>query len=377
MGKDTKDLMVIGDEVKMELTRTNVIMPKDYSFENALKSAHLVLQQTVDRNKRPALEVCSKESIHQAILYMAIQGLNPAKVQCYFTVYGTKLVCMVSQYGDVAVAMRVNPDIKDIRAACIYKGDEIEIAIEAGMKVIKKHSQTFESLNSGEIIGCYAIIIDHNDKVIDCDIMTMEQIKMSWRQSNRKDVVMASGNVNMDTTHGKFSEEMVKKTVFHRICKKTIRSSNDSSLLSAYEMTNEETPTETRVQLEISENANKQMIDLPVTPDHEQIKAENALSLAETGENPIMNGKNTDFVIESQKKMCDIKMAKKIGANEKKLGRDKNGFLKNISGMIKRDVKKCSELTMDEAQMYYDMQLMDIQELDNQKNQEQEEPPWA
>ena len=55
------------------------LLPKGYSAENALKSAYLVLQGVKDRNKRPALEVCTKPSIANTLLNMVIQGLSPAK----------------------------------------------------------------------------------------------------------------------------------------------------------------------------------------------------------------------------------------------------------------------------------------------------------
>lgn len=342
----SNDIMVIAQDVKMELKNTSVMMPKNYSFENAVKAAHLTLQGVVDKNKRPALDVCTKDSVHKALLFMAIQGLNPAKVQCYFTVFGNQLQCMVSQFGDIAVAMRVNPKIKDIRAACIYKGDQIEIEVVAGQKIIKKHTQTFESLNSEEIIGCYAMAIGHDDEIIETDMMTMHQVKQSWKQSKRKDIVAQSGKVNPDSTHGKFPEEMVKKTIFHRICKKIIRSSDDSEMISAYEQTNEETPTEIRVQSEIKENANQKLIDIPKQPEPEP---------------------------EPKHPAPNLEILKKIMAIEKHFKRDKTATLANISGFLQREIKASSELTEQEAQDYLDM----IKGEYDGSQQQEGMPEWA
>ena len=60
--------------------------PANYSPQNALQSAWLVLQTVKDKNRRPALEVCTKASIANALLYTVISGLSPAKNQVYFLI---------------------------------------------------------------------------------------------------------------------------------------------------------------------------------------------------------------------------------------------------------------------------------------------------
>jgi len=49
-----------------------LLLPDDYSIENALKSAWLILQETVDKDKKPVLEVCSRASIANGLLDMAV-----------------------------------------------------------------------------------------------------------------------------------------------------------------------------------------------------------------------------------------------------------------------------------------------------------------
>ena len=85
----------IADSVLAKITdfqRDKVLsLPKDYSPENALKSAFLILQETVDRDKKPVLTACTRESIASCLLDMVVQGLSPMKKQCYFIAYGNKL----------------------------------------------------------------------------------------------------------------------------------------------------------------------------------------------------------------------------------------------------------------------------------------------
>src|SRR5690625_5427349 len=84
----------ITDSVNGSLARLQddgLTLPPNYNASNALKSAFFRLQQVQDRQKRPALEVCTTESIANSLLDMVVQGLSPAKTQCYFIVYGTEL----------------------------------------------------------------------------------------------------------------------------------------------------------------------------------------------------------------------------------------------------------------------------------------------
>ena len=69
----------------------DIRLPADYSPENALKSAWLILLETKNREGKPVLETCTKESIANALLNMVIQGLSPVKKQCDFIAYGDKL----------------------------------------------------------------------------------------------------------------------------------------------------------------------------------------------------------------------------------------------------------------------------------------------
>ncbi|MFH2219090.1 MAG: recombinase RecT, partial [Pseudomonadota bacterium] len=79
---------VVGQRIKALQSEGEIHFPPDYSPQNALRSAWLILQNTQDRNKKPALEVCTKASVYNALFDMVITGLNPEKKQGYFIVYG-------------------------------------------------------------------------------------------------------------------------------------------------------------------------------------------------------------------------------------------------------------------------------------------------
>ncbi|MEN6622058.1 MAG: recombinase RecT [Smithella sp.] len=195
-------------------------LPKDYSAENSLKSAFLILQETVDRDKKPVLTVCTKESVASALLDMVVQGLSPMKKQCYFIAYGNKLQCSRSYQGAVAVAKRVG--MKEVVANVIYEGDEFiyEIIPETGRKRVVRHDQKLENIDLKKIIGAYAITEMENG-VKDVTLMNMLQIRNAWLQG------AAKGNSG---AHTNFTDEMCCKTVIQRACKPIINSSDDSHL---------------------------------------------------------------------------------------------------------------------------------------------------
>lgn len=245
-----KDLQGAGD----------IALPQNYNCANALKSAFLILSETVDRDKKPVLQSCSKESICNALLDMCIQGLSPAKKQCYFIPYGGKLQLSKSYLGNIAATKRLR-GVKNVFANCIYEADEFEykLDLETGLKKITKHEQTFENIDINKIKGAYAVIVmdDGNNYV---EVMNMNQIKNSWNQGAAKG---GSG------AHKNFTDEMAKKTVINRACKNFVCTSDDSDLLiNAISNTNEYDPqdlvetTHNEVKEEIEVNANKEVIDI-------------------------------------------------------------------------------------------------------------------
>jgi recombination protein RecT len=200
-----------------------IVLPSDYVPENAVRAAWLMLPGVVDRSGNPALEVCTKESICNAFLDMVTSGLSVAKKQGYFVVYGNKLQFDQSYIGDIAVAKRV-ANVKEVNAVTVYKEDvfEYEVDFTSGRKKVTKHSQKLSNISPDKIVGAYSIVT-YNDGSTDCEIMTLEQIKVSWSMGGSK------GN---SPAHNKFPDQMCEKTVIARSLKIETSSSSDKGLLS-------------------------------------------------------------------------------------------------------------------------------------------------
>lgn len=255
----------VTDEVLSRVQDLNkkgdLVIPPGYSAENAIKSAWLILQETVDREKKPALQVCTKTSIANSLLDMVIQGLSPSKKQCYFVVYGNKLQLMKSYMGTVAVTKRLK-GVKDVKAYCIYEGDEFEqeFNLDTATLKITKFNPKFENIDINKIKGAFAIVLGEEGP-IHTEVMNINQIKNSWNQGYAK---------GKSGAHSNFTDEMAKKTVINRACKMFVNTSDDSDILvEAFNNTDKE-PYEEKdivsvdyeVKQEITEKANTKEIDI-------------------------------------------------------------------------------------------------------------------
>jgi len=211
------------------LTRVNAFqkngeltIPKDYSPENALKSAYLILSDLKDKNQKPILEVCSKKSIANSLLKMVVEGLSPMKKQCYFIPYGTELTLIRSYQGAVALAKRVS-NLIDVVPNVIYQDDVFEFGIdlETGRRKVLKHEQKLSNIDNKKIVGAYCYLLKSDGKN-EIEVMTIDEIRNSWNQGQTKGNSMA---------HQNFTQEMAKKTVINRACKNIINSSTDALLI--------------------------------------------------------------------------------------------------------------------------------------------------
>lgn len=263
--KETADLVLA--KVQHFQKQGELDLPPNYSAANALKSAWLILQNTVDKDKKPVLSVCTKESIARSLLDMVIQGLNPSKKQAYFIAYGKNLTLQRSYFGTKAVCLRVDEGLEDIFAEAVYQGDELEFSLIRGRRVIEKHVQKFGNIDDSKIVAAYAVALGKDGEVRRSELMTIDQIKTAWKQS-KMNPVTDKGKIRADSTHGKFTAEMAKRTVTNRLAKHIINSSSDSDLVIESMRRSEDHSAEAEVEAEVDEYANSEVID--ITPGKDE-----------------------------------------------------------------------------------------------------------
>lgn len=229
----------------------SMILPKNYSVENHMKSAWLALQEVEDKEHHKALQICTKESIANSLLDMVLQGLSVSKKQGYFIMYGNKLIFQRSYFGTIALAKRAGGMVSEPVANVIYEGDDFQYEIDpktAKVSIIK-HSQKLENIDNSKIKGAYALVT-LADGTTQVTIMSMQQIRAAWGQGATK------GN---SPAHKNFAEEMAKKTVIGRACKTIINSSDDAWLYDGKE--DDADSDKASIQRDAAQHSDVQIID--------------------------------------------------------------------------------------------------------------------
>ena len=262
IAKDFTEGMVI--EIKQK-EKFGLTFPENYNYTNELMSAMLILQDTVDMNKKPVLQSCSRASIENALINMVTDGLSMRKKQCYPVAYAGKLSCQPSVYGATCVARRYG--LLDIEAEVIYEGDTFNYTIVNGKKTITEHIQEIGNIDNDKIKGAYAIAFlkDGTSKV---EIMTIGQIKTAWKQG-------FGYKENGNGTHQKFTDQMAMKTVKNRLLKSINNTYSGFGRDDDYEEISHEEMVEQDVAYDIEQSANSVDFDESVV-DSEIVSEESA-----------------------------------------------------------------------------------------------------
>lgn len=229
----------------------SMILPKNYSVENHMKSAWLALQEVEDKEHHKALQICTKESIANSLLDMVLQGLSVSKKQGYFIMYGNKLIFQRSYFGTIALAKRAGGMVSEPVANVIYEGDDFQYEIDpkTAKVSIVKHSQKLENIDNSKIKGAYALVT-LADGTTQVTIMSMQQIRAAWGQGATK---------GDSPAHKNFAEEMAKKTVIGRACKAIINSSDDAWLYDGKE--DDADSDKASIQRDAAQHSDVQIID--------------------------------------------------------------------------------------------------------------------
>lgn len=219
--EETADMVLTRVEAMTEAGE--LVLPANYHAGNAVKLAWLYLQTVKDRNDRPAVDVCTRESICNCFLEMVIKGLSVAKKQCYFIVTGNQLSFWEDYRGKLMRAKR-DTEIADVHPQVVYEGDKFTYSVdENGQYQLESHETNLSNIDINKIVGAYAVVV-MKDGSRHIEVMTMAQIRKSWEQG------AAKGNSG---AHKNFTDQMCKKTVIARACKVELGASEDDEEDSA------------------------------------------------------------------------------------------------------------------------------------------------
>lgn len=195
-----------------EMKKEGLMIAQNYSVSNALSSAYYALKNSSSGN---LLQQCTQDSVYNALLDMVTQGLSPAKTQCYFIPYGNVVKLTRSYFGTMKVVKQL-PEVKDIYAQIIFKGDEFEAENVDGRWKFVSHKSNWKNQDN-PIEGAYCVIEKTDGEKI-LTIMTKKEIDKSWAQAKTKNV------------QNNFPQEMAKRTVINRAAKQFFNTSDDNDL---------------------------------------------------------------------------------------------------------------------------------------------------
>lgn len=195
-----------------EMQNEGLMIAQNYSVSNALSSAYYALKNSSSGN---LLQQCTQDSVYNALLDMVTQGLSPAKTQCYFIPYGNVVKLTRSYFGTMKVVKQL-PEVKDIYAQIIFKGDEFEAENVDGRWKFVSHKSSWKNQDN-PIEGAYCVIEKTDGEKI-LTIMTKKEIDKSWAQAKTKNV------------QNNFPQEMAKRTVINRAAKQFFNTSDDNDL---------------------------------------------------------------------------------------------------------------------------------------------------
>lgn len=157
-------------------------------------------------NDNPQIAKYPKPQIVANLLKASYLGLDALSKECYLVPYGNQLQFQIDYRGNVKLAKKysIRP-IKDIYAKLVRQGDEFDMWVENGEQKIEFKPLPF---NDGKIVGAFAVCVYEDGGMI-CDTMSLADL-----ENTRK-----SSKASNSPAWQKFTGEMYKKTVLHRLCK--------------------------------------------------------------------------------------------------------------------------------------------------------------
>ena len=189
------------DWINKNIRDNKITVPEGYNVSNEITMALMMIAQTNDKDGRPALESCSRESIMTQLRLMA-------QKQCYPIVRKPKLCIDISYFGTISIIKRLMPGY-DVRANVIYKDDTYDY-------IWNEETQCYQVTNikssienrDKPIVGAYGTIFEKaTGKVIFSEVMSWKEILTSW------------SHAKTDKVQKEFPQEMAKRTLIQRMCK--------------------------------------------------------------------------------------------------------------------------------------------------------------
>lgn len=202
MSNEKKDSF--SEQLTTSLTVVKDALPKELNIQRFVQNAVALLN-----DNQTLMEFAKKHGtsqIKQGLMKSAYLGLDAINKECYLIPYGNQLNFMIDYRGNVKLAKKysIRP-IKDIYAKIVREGDDFNERVMGGEPTIYFNPKPF---NDGKIIGAFAVCLFKDGGMV-FDTMSVKELENTRSASKAKN----------SPAWQKFTGEMYKKTVLHRLCK--------------------------------------------------------------------------------------------------------------------------------------------------------------
>lgn len=243
------------------LTDAKTGLPADFNIDRFAMNSIAAVQGNKDLMAFAKNNKDGGKQILNNLVKGAYLNLDYANSEFHMIPFGSSLQFIVDYRGDEKLCKKysIRP-IKDIFSQLVREGDVFEPIVDHGEQTINFKPIPF---NSGEVIGAFACCL-YQDGGCQYEVMSKAELENTRNQSKAKN----------SPAWTKFTGEMYRKTVLHRLCKHiNIDFANAFQRDAFNEGMEIETDIEKVVENVIEENANKQAFEPIDVEASEQVQA--------------------------------------------------------------------------------------------------------
>ena len=186
------------------LEENKLALPKDFNIPRFVQNGVALM------NSNKELQDYAKQygtaQIKQGMMRAAYLGLDFINKEAHLVKFGSDLNFMIDYRGAEKLVKKYSPrPVKNIYAKLVRQGDDFEEAIVNGEQTINFKPLPF---NGNPIIGAFAVC-EFTDGGMQYETMSLDELENTRSSSKAKN----------SPAWTKFTGEMYKKTVLHRLCK--------------------------------------------------------------------------------------------------------------------------------------------------------------
>lgn len=203
--EETKALS-FSESLQNALVKNTEALPTDFNKARFVQNALAFMNSNDDLQKWVGSHQNGVAQAQECLLKGAYLGLDFFNKECYAIPYGNKLTFMVDYRGAEKLCRKYSTrPIKDIYAKIVREGDLFEEKITNGKQTINFRPLAF---NNGQVVGAFAVCM-FRDGGMQLDTMSLEELETT----------RSASKASNSPAWKKFTTEMYKKTVLHRLCK--------------------------------------------------------------------------------------------------------------------------------------------------------------